>query len=50
MGNAGAVWLEPELVCIVESMPTDNESFRQAVFRGIRNDKTPLECQLRKDI
>lgn len=50
VGNAGAVWLEPELVCIVESMPTDKESFRQAVFRGIRNDKTPLECQLRKDI
>lgn len=49
-GNAGAVWLEPELVCIVESMPTDKESFRQAVFKGIRNDKTPLECQLRKDL
>ena len=50
VGNDGAVWIEPELVCIVESMPTDKGSFRQPVFKGIRNDKCPLECQLRKDI
>lgn len=43
-GNEGAVWLEPELVCIVESMPTDKDSFRQPVFRGIRDDKEPREC------
>lgn len=50
VGNDGAVWIEPELVCIVESMPTDKGSFRQPVFKGIRNDKCPLDCQLRKDI
>lgn len=50
IGNDGAVWIEPELVCIVESMPTDKEKFRQPVFKGIRNDKCPLDCQLRKDI
>lgn len=50
VGNEEAVWVEPELVCVVESMPTDKDSFRQPVFKGIRNDKCPLECQLRKDI
>lgn len=28
-GNKDAIWLEPKLVCIVESMPTEKESFRQ---------------------
>ncbi len=46
-GNEGAVWLEPELVCIVESMPTEKEAFRQPVFRGIRDDKEPWECCFR---
>ncbi len=40
-GNEDAVWLEPKLVCIVESMPTDKDSFRQPVFKGIRDDKLP---------
>lgn len=43
-GNEEAVWLEPSLVCIVESMPTEKNSFRQPVFRGIRDDKLPQEC------
>ena len=43
-GNEDAVWLLPELVCIVESMPTEKDSFRQPVFRGIRDDKTAAEC------
>lgn len=43
-GNENAVWLEPNLVCIVESMPTDKDSFRQPVFKGIRNDKNAIEC------
>ena len=50
VGNEEAVWVEPELVCIVESMPTDKASFRQPVFKGIRDDKTPLECQKKKDL
>ncbi|MDR7814550.1 ATP-dependent DNA ligase [Lacrimispora sp.] len=45
-GNDNAVWLAPELVCIVESMPTDKGGFRQPVFKGIREDKTALECQV----
>jgi len=45
-GNENAVWLAPELVCIVESMPTEKGGFRQPVFKGIREDKTALECQV----
>lgn len=43
-GNDNVVWLAPELVCIVESMPTGKVSFRQPVFKGIRDDKTAEEC------
>ncbi len=43
-GNNDAVWLVPELVCIVESMPTEKDSFRQPVFKGIRDDKLAKEC------
>ena len=46
MGNADAVWLEPDLVCIVDSMPYDGDAFRQPVFKGFRNDKLPIECQV----
>lgn len=49
-GNQDAVWLVPELVCIVESMPSDKGGFRQAVFKGFRDDKTPEECTVRKNI
>ena len=42
--NKKAVWLDPELVCIIEFMPTEKESFRQPVFKGIRNDKKAKEC------
>lgn len=45
-GNENAVWLAPELVCIVESMPSENNGFRQPVFKGIREDKTAIECQV----
>ncbi|MGC6175521.1 DNA ligase [Lacrimispora sp. 38-1] len=45
-GNKDAVWLAPELVCIVESMPTEKDSFRQAVFKGIRDDKSAIECKI----
>ncbi len=45
-GNNDAVWLAPELVCIVESMPTEKESFRQPVFKGIRDDKLAKECKV----
>ena len=45
-GNEDAVWMAPELVCIVESMPTEKESFRQPVFKGIRDDKSAIECRI----
>lgn len=49
-GNENAVWFFPELVCIVESMPTEKGSFRQPVFKGIRNDKSAEECVVKKDL
>ena len=45
-GNEDCVWLAPELVCIVESMPTEKENFRQPVFKGIRDDKLAIECKV----
>ncbi|MDF2538386.1 MAG: dependent ligase [Herbinix sp.] len=45
-GNENAVWLDPELVCIVQYMPNDKGTLRQPVFRGFRNDKEPLDCQV----
>lgn len=46
--NDNAVWLEPTLVCVAESMPNDRESFRQSVFKGFRDDKEPHECKITK--
>lgn len=43
-GNEHAVWFAPELVCIVESMPTNKDFFRQPVFKGFRDDKVPTDC------
>jgi bifunctional non-homologous end joining protein LigD len=48
-GNENATWLEPNLVCIVESMPTEKEAFRQPVFKGFRDDKLPQDCQITAD-
>ncbi|MCC8193422.1 MAG: DNA ligase [Deltaproteobacteria bacterium] len=39
------IWLEPLLVCKIEFMSlTRTGGLRQPVFRGLRDDKTPLEC------
>ena len=44
-GNDNAVWIEPSLVCIVKfMMKTANGSLRQPVFKGLRNDKLPIDC------
>lgn len=47
-GNDGAIWLAPELVCTVEYMPDDSIKRRQAVLKGIRDDKLPIECQVKE--
>lgn len=44
-GNEKAVWIEPTLVCTVKFMHrTQNGGMRQPVFKGLRKDKSPLEC------
>ena len=44
-GNENAVWLSPDLVCVVKyMMKTDSGSLRQPVFKGLRYDKSPWEC------
>ena len=43
-GNDGAIWIRPELVCIVQWMPRQNGALNQAVFKGLRDDKAPKEC------
>jgi len=45
-GNEGAVWIQPDIVCTIEYMPSGREAMRQPVFKGIRDDKFPIECQV----
>lgn len=45
-GNEKAVWLLPELVCTVEYMPDESIKRRQAVLKGIRDDKMARECRV----
>lgn len=45
-GNEDATWLAPKLVGMVEYMPSDKPGYRQPVFKGIRDDKLPIECQI----
>jgi ATP-dependent DNA ligase len=46
-GESGVVtWIEPTLVCTVEFMPNTKNSLRQAVFKGIREDINPYDCQI----
>lgn len=42
-GHEDAVWLKP-MVCTIEYMPSEREGYRQAVFKGFRDDKLPEEC------
>ncbi len=42
-----AIWLKPELVCVVEYMPNDKGALRQPVFKGFRDDKAPRDCQIK---
>jgi bifunctional non-homologous end joining protein LigD/DNA ligase-1 len=44
-GNEKAIWIEPRLVCTVKYMlKTATGYMRQAVFKGLRDDKKPEEC------
>lgn len=43
VGHEGAVWLRP-MVCTIEYMPSERDGYRQAVFKGFRDDKLPEEC------
>ena len=41
------VWISPQLVCVVHFMEyTASGSMRQPVFKGLRFDKEPEECQI----
>lgn len=43
--HKNTVWLEP-IVCTIEYMPSDKNGYRQAVFKGFREDILPKECML----
>ncbi|NLO08967.1 MAG: DNA ligase [Clostridiales bacterium] len=47
-GHENAVWLKPELVCVVNYMPNDKGMLRQPVFKGFRDDVDPIECQIQE--
>ena len=48
-GNENAIWLKPVLVCVVQYMPNDKGTLRQPVFKGFRDDKESLDCQVIMD-
>lgn len=45
--NNEITWLKPVLVCIVEYMPNTKNSLRQPVFKGLRDDVLPYQCQVK---
>lgn len=47
-GNENAVWLKPDLVCVVNYMPNEKGMLRQPVFKGFRDDKDPLDCRIQE--
>jgi ATP-dependent DNA ligase len=44
--HENAVWLKPELVCLVNYMPNEKGVLRQPVFKGFRDDVEPMDCQV----
>jgi len=45
-GDDHTVWIKPKLVCTVKYMMKNaSGSLRQPVFKGLRKDKQPEECQ-----
>ncbi len=47
-GNESAIWLKPELVCVVNYMPNEKGMLRQPVFKGFRDDIEPMDCQIQE--
>lgn len=46
-GNEDAVWVEPIHVCTVKFMDYNSKGgMRQPVFKGLRDDKLPTDCQV----
>jgi len=44
--DGDTIWIRPELVCAVKYMEkTASGMLRQPVFKGLRDDKTPRDCQ-----
>lgn len=49
IGNEHAVWLKPQLVCVVAYMEESKQGgLRQPICRGLRNDKSSKECVIKK--
>lgn len=46
MGNERAVWVKSDHVCVVEYMPNLQNSLRQPVFKGFRDDVLPQEVRV----
>ena len=46
--NKDAIWVEPNRVCVVEYMPNLQNSLRQPVLKGFRDDVFPEEVQVEK--
>lgn len=45
LSNADAIWIQPFLVGTVTFMQYTREgNMRQPVFKGLRDDKLPMEC------
>lgn len=44
-GNENIVWLKPTLVCAIQYKPNELGHLRHPVFKGIREDKHPLDCR-----
>jgi len=44
-GSSEAVWLKPELVCVIQYLPNKKGRLCQPVLKGIREDKNPFDCQ-----
>ena len=44
-GYENAIWIKP-VVCTVEYIPSRKNGLRQAIFKGIRDDRLPKECKI----